>query len=319
MPSTASSNWRTDAACSRCGCARRPTEGEANAALVRLLAKTLGVAARDVSLVAGATGAAQAAENRRRARDARGGAGEKSARRRNGRPDGTQMTRTAHRRQGDRGGPARQGRGRGAPPGARPRHHAGARGRAGRQQSGERDLCRQQGEDDRRQRHALVRSSPAGDDQRSASCLTLVARLNADPAVHGILVQLPLPPQIDTQKVIAAIDPAQGRRRLSSRQCRAAWPPGCRRSRPARRSAASFSPRPCMPSLEGLEAVVIGRSNIVGKPLAQLAARGERDGDGRAFADARSCRRCAGAPISCSPRSAAGDGARATGSSRARP
>src|SRR5947209_9427931 len=40
-----------------------------------------------------------------------------------------------------------------------------------------------------------------------AELLALIARLNADPAVHGILVQLPLPEQIDTQKVIAAIDP----------------------------------------------------------------------------------------------------------------
>src|SRR3546814_19990363 len=42
-----------------------------------------------------------------------------------------------------------------------------------------------------------------------ATLLAKVAGLNADPAVHGILVQLPLPPQIDTQTVIAAIDPAK--------------------------------------------------------------------------------------------------------------
>src|SRR5438045_5226335 len=42
-----------------------------------------------------------------------------------------------------------------------------------------------------------------------AELLALVARLNADPAVHGILVQLPLPKQIDAQKVIGAIDPAK--------------------------------------------------------------------------------------------------------------
>ncbi len=47
------------------------------------------------------------------------------------------------------------------------------------------------------------------DATSEAELLTLVARLNADPAVHGILVQLPLPKQIDPHKVIAAIDPAK--------------------------------------------------------------------------------------------------------------
>ena len=68
--------------------------------------------------------------------------------------------------------------------------------------------------------------------------LALVEKLNADPAVHGILVQLPLPKQIDSQKVLERDRSAQGRRRLSSGQCRAARdrPAGARR--PARRSAA---------------------------------------------------------------------------------
>src|SRR5262249_14118279 len=42
-----------------------------------------------------------------------------------------------------------------------------------------------------------------------AELLALIARLNADPSVHGILVQLPLPPQIDPHKIIAAVDPAK--------------------------------------------------------------------------------------------------------------
>ena len=58
--------------------------------------------------------------------------------------------------------------------------------------------------------------------------LALVERLNADPAVDGILVQLPLPGHMDEQKVIAAIDPGQGCRRLPRHQCRTA------RGRPAR-------------------------------------------------------------------------------------
>jgi methylenetetrahydrofolate dehydrogenase (NADP+)/methenyltetrahydrofolate cyclohydrolase len=102
-----------------------------------------------------------------------------------------------------------------------------------------------------------------------AELLALVARLNADPAVHGILVQLPLPPQIDTQKVIAAIDPAKdvdGFHPVNAGRLSAGLP-----------ALAPCTPVGCVhlaktvqPSLAGLEAVVIGRSNIVGKPLAQL-------------------------------------------------
>ena len=102
-----------------------------------------------------------------------------------------------------------------------------------------------------------------------AELLALVARLNADPTVHGILVQLPLPKQIDTQKVIAAIDPGKD-------------VDGFHPVNAGRLSAGLPALAPCTPvgcvllaktvhaSLEGLEAVVIGRSNIVGKPLAQL-------------------------------------------------
>jgi methylenetetrahydrofolate dehydrogenase (NADP+)/methenyltetrahydrofolate cyclohydrolase len=102
-----------------------------------------------------------------------------------------------------------------------------------------------------------------------AELLALVTRLNADPAVHGILVQLPLPPQIDTQKVIAAIDPAKdvdGFHPVNAGRLSAGLP-----------ALAPCTPVGCVhlaktvqPSLAGLEAVVIGRSNIVGKPLAQL-------------------------------------------------
>jgi methylenetetrahydrofolate dehydrogenase (NADP+) / methenyltetrahydrofolate cyclohydrolase len=102
-----------------------------------------------------------------------------------------------------------------------------------------------------------------------AELLALVARLNADPAVHGILVQLPLPARIDAQKVIAAIDPGKD-------------VDGFHPVNAGRLSAGLPALAPCTPvgcvhlaktvhaSLQGLEAVVIGRSNIVGKPLAQL-------------------------------------------------
>jgi methylenetetrahydrofolate dehydrogenase (NADP+)/methenyltetrahydrofolate cyclohydrolase len=99
--------------------------------------------------------------------------------------------------------------------------------------------------------------------------LALVAKLNADPAVSGILVQLPLPPQIDSQKVIAAIDPMKdvdgfhpvnvGRLSIGLPALAPCTPTGCVMLAKSARS-----------SLAGLEAVVIGRSNIVGKPVAQL-------------------------------------------------
>ncbi len=102
-----------------------------------------------------------------------------------------------------------------------------------------------------------------------AELLAVVAELNKDPAVHGILVQLPLPPQIDSQKVIAAIDPAKdvdgfhplnvGRLASGLPALVPCTPLGC-----------VMLAKTARPSLAGLDAVVIGRSNIVGKPVAQL-------------------------------------------------
>jgi methylenetetrahydrofolate dehydrogenase (NADP+)/methenyltetrahydrofolate cyclohydrolase len=99
--------------------------------------------------------------------------------------------------------------------------------------------------------------------------LTLIELLNADPAVHGILVQLPLPGHIDSQKILAAIDPRKdvdGFHPLNAGQLATGLP-----------ALVPCTPLGCImlaktvhPSLAGLEAVVIGRSNIVGKPLAQL-------------------------------------------------
>jgi methylenetetrahydrofolate dehydrogenase (NADP+)/methenyltetrahydrofolate cyclohydrolase len=99
--------------------------------------------------------------------------------------------------------------------------------------------------------------------------LALVDRLNVDPAVHGILVQLPLPPQIESAKVIAAIDPAKdvdGFHPLNAGRL-ARGLPGLVPCTPLGCIILAKSVRP---SLVGLDAVVIGRSNIVGKPLAQL-------------------------------------------------
>lgn len=99
--------------------------------------------------------------------------------------------------------------------------------------------------------------------------LALVDRLNADPSVDGILVQLPLPPQINANKVITRIDPDKdvdgfnpinaGRLAIGLHGFVPCTPLGCLKLLKAE-----------LGDLTGLAAVVIGRSNIVGKPMAQL-------------------------------------------------
>lgn len=106
-------------------------------------------------------------------------------------------------------------------------------------------------------------------DTSEADLLALIARLNADPAVNGILVQLPLPAHLDSDLVINCIDPAKdvdgfhisnvgllGTGQKSMVPC---TPLGC-----------LMMLRDHLGSLSGLNAVVVGRSNIVGKPMAQL-------------------------------------------------
>ncbi len=161
--------------------------------------------------------------------------------------------------------------------------------------------------------HRLPATTP------EAELLALVGRLNADPAVHGILVQLPLPAQIDAQKVIAAIDPGQGRRRLSSGECRAAVVRAAGAGAVHAARLRACWPRPCMPSLAGLEAVVIGRSNIVGKPLAQLLLAENATVTVAHSQDARSAGGLPARRPAVRGGRPARDGAAATGSSRARP
>jgi methylenetetrahydrofolate dehydrogenase (NADP+)/methenyltetrahydrofolate cyclohydrolase len=106
-------------------------------------------------------------------------------------------------------------------------------------------------------------------DASEAEVLALVERLNADDGVDGILVQLPLPAQVDAQKVIAAIDPAKdvdgfhpinaGRLMTGAPGLVPCTPLGC-----------LILAQSVRRDLAGLEAVVVGRSNIVGKPVAQL-------------------------------------------------
>jgi len=99
--------------------------------------------------------------------------------------------------------------------------------------------------------------------------LALVDKLNNDPAVHGILVQLPLPKQIDSTKVLNTINPAKdvdgfhvvnaGKLATGQDSLVACTPVG-----------SVMLAKDTLGKLEGLHAVVIGRSNIVGKPVAQL-------------------------------------------------
>lgn len=114
--------------------------------------------------------------------------------------------------------------------------------------------------------HKLPAATPEG------QLLALVARLNADPAVHGILVQLPLPDHIDAAKVLAAIDPTKdvdgfhvvnaGRLAIGLDAFVPCTPLGC-----------VLLLKEACGDLAGRKAVIVGRSNIVGKPLAQLLLR----------------------------------------------
>ena len=102
-----------------------------------------------------------------------------------------------------------------------------------------------------------------------ADLLALVDALNADPAIDGLLVQLPLPAQIDAASVLNRIDPAKdvdGFHPVNAGRL-AIGEPGLVPCTPLGALALA---RLARPDLAGLHAVVIGRSNIVGKPVAQL-------------------------------------------------
>ncbi len=115
--------------------------------------------------------------------------------------------------------------------------------------------------------HSVEHHLPATTTQEEL--LALVARLNADPAVHGILVQLPLPRQIDEPRVLDAIDPRKDADGFHPVNVGALW-----LGKPA--------PRPCTPAgvmrllaeagcdPKGKRALVVGRSHIVGKPMAAM-------------------------------------------------
>jgi methylenetetrahydrofolate dehydrogenase (NADP+) / methenyltetrahydrofolate cyclohydrolase len=106
-------------------------------------------------------------------------------------------------------------------------------------------------------------------DVAQSDVLALIAELNRDSSVHGILVQLPLPKSLDTETIINAIDPAKD-------------VDGLHPNNAGRLAGGLAALSPCTPlgcmilsksvhaSLAGMNAIVIGRSNLVGRPLVQL-------------------------------------------------
>jgi methylenetetrahydrofolate dehydrogenase (NADP+)/methenyltetrahydrofolate cyclohydrolase len=102
-----------------------------------------------------------------------------------------------------------------------------------------------------------------------AELLGLIAQLNADNTVDGILVQLPLPGHIDAARVLNAIDPLKdvdGFHPTNAGHLATGLPAIA----PGTPSGCVILAKTVHPSLAGMEAVIVGRSNIVGKPLVQL-------------------------------------------------
>jgi methylenetetrahydrofolate dehydrogenase (NADP+)/methenyltetrahydrofolate cyclohydrolase len=102
-----------------------------------------------------------------------------------------------------------------------------------------------------------------------ADLLALIAQLNADPAVDGILVQMPLPKHIDSDRVIAAIDPAKDVDGLHPINT-GLLVSGRKGLVPCTPSGCMLLIQEAMGNIAGAEAVVIGRSILVGKPMAAL-------------------------------------------------
>jgi methylenetetrahydrofolate dehydrogenase (NADP+)/methenyltetrahydrofolate cyclohydrolase len=105
-----------------------------------------------------------------------------------------------------------------------------------------------------------------------ADLLALVSKLNNDPACHGILVQLPLPKHINSEKVLNSINPDKDVDGFHPVNVGRLWV-GERALVPCTPTGSVILAKTVRPSLSGLDAVVIGRSNIVGKPVAALLLR----------------------------------------------
>ena len=102
-----------------------------------------------------------------------------------------------------------------------------------------------------------------------AELMALIASLNADPAIHGILVQLPLPAGLDSAQVVAAIDPLKDVDGLHVENVGALWN-GAEGLVPCTPLGCVLLLKDRLGDLTGLNAVVVGRSALVGKPIAAL-------------------------------------------------
>ncbi|MDP7669847.1 MAG: bifunctional methylenetetrahydrofolate dehydrogenase/methenyltetrahydrofolate cyclohydrolase FolD [Alphaproteobacteria bacterium] len=106
-------------------------------------------------------------------------------------------------------------------------------------------------------------------DTPETDLLALVEKLNGDEAVHGILVQLPLPGHIDSQKVLDSIDPSKDVDGFHAINIGRLWS-GMEALVPCTPLGCSLMLKDTLGDLSGLNAVIVGRSNIVGKPMAAL-------------------------------------------------
>ena len=100
--------------------------------------------------------------------------------------------------------------------------------------------------------------------------LSEIATLNHDPSIDGILVQLPLPAAINSSKILAAIDPAKDVDGFHAMNVGRLWSGDKQALVPCTPTGSMILLRSVQPDLAGAHAVVIGRSNIVGKPMAAL-------------------------------------------------
>jgi methylenetetrahydrofolate dehydrogenase (NADP+)/methenyltetrahydrofolate cyclohydrolase len=106
-------------------------------------------------------------------------------------------------------------------------------------------------------------------DTPQAEVLALIGKLNADPSVHGILVQLPLPKGLDANTIVNAIDPAKdvdGLHPINAGRLASGLPA----LTPCTPLGCIILAKAVRASLEGMNAIVLGRSNLVGRPLVQL-------------------------------------------------
>jgi methylenetetrahydrofolate dehydrogenase (NADP+)/methenyltetrahydrofolate cyclohydrolase len=120
--------------------------------------------------------------------------------------------------------------------------------------------------------HSVTHRLPPETSQ--ADLIALVRQLNADPAIHGILVQLPVPRHIDEKAVIETIDPAKDVDGLTVANA-GRLVSGLPALTPCTPLGCMIMLRETLGDLRGKSAVVVGRSNLVGKPVAQLLLRAD--------------------------------------------